>query len=292
MCIRDREIYRLKNLDMARMAMDEEDLKNFDKSTFIADTGASTHMVNSDDGMFDCKEICEPVMMCNGKKIIATKIGKARMTALQVDGTTTDVVLHGVKYVPGLNMNLFSVLRSIELGWNISNDKRHLKISRDKMTLRFDREHFTKNGKLVGINLVPRLRPSSGEVALSAEEEPKPTKSWNINRLHQVFNHGNEESLRKTAKAYNWKVTGKMDVCIECQESNIRQKAVAKMTETKSDKAGERIFIDTTSIKERTLGGSKFMIGIVDDYSSFAWGNMLKRKKDQVPTLMLSLIHI
>ena len=40
------------------MAMDEEDLKNFDKSTFIADTGASTHMVNSDDGMFDCKEIC------------------------------------------------------------------------------------------------------------------------------------------------------------------------------------------------------------------------------------------
>ena len=28
------------------------------------------------------------------------------------------------------------------------------------------------------------------------------------------------------------------------------------------------------------------MIGIVDDYSSFAWGNMLKRKKDQVPTLM------
>ena len=129
-------------------------------------------------GCFDSKEMCEPVMMCNGKKIIATKIGKARMTALQVNGTTTDVVLHGVKYVPGLNMNLFSVPCSIELGWDTSNDERHLMISRNKMTLKFDREHFTKNGKLVGINLVPRSRPSDGEVAMNAEEEEqRPTKS-------------------------------------------------------------------------------------------------------------------
>ena len=110
-----KETCRLKDLDVACMAMEGE-LVEFDKSTFIADTGASTHMVNSDDGMFDCQETCEPVMMCNGKKMIATKTGKARMTALQVDGTTTDVVLRGVKHVPGLDKNLFSVLRAIELG--------------------------------------------------------------------------------------------------------------------------------------------------------------------------------
>ena len=104
-----KEIARLQNHDKVFMAA-EDGYEQFDKSTFIADTGASTHMVNSDDGMYDCKEIEEPIILCNGKKMMATKIGKVRMTALQVDGSTADVVLQGVKFVPGLDMNLFSVM--------------------------------------------------------------------------------------------------------------------------------------------------------------------------------------
>ena len=90
------------------------------------------------------------------------------------------------------------------------------------MTLKFDRENPTKNEKFFGINLVPRSRPPSGEHAMNAPEEtPRPTKSWNINRLHQVFSHGHKESLRKTTKSYSWNVTGKLDACVEFQESNI-----------------------------------------------------------------------
>ena len=73
---------------------------------------------------------------------------------------------------------------------------------------------------------------------------------------------------------------------MECQKSNIKQKGVSKNTDTKSTKPGERIFIDTTSIRHETFGGSKYMIGIVDDCTSLMWGNMLKRKKDQVPTMV------
>ena len=261
----------------------EEGYEQFDKSTFIADTGASTHMVNSDEGMFDCKDIEEPIVLCNGKKMIARKIGKVRMTALQVDGSTADVVLQGVKFVPGLDMNLFSVLRSLDQGWNISNDKTHMMLNKGKTTIKFDREYPTKNGRLVGINLVTRTRSNDGEFAMQATEG-EPTKTWNINRMHQVYNHADEEKLRRTAKAYGWKITGKLEPCQECQESNIRQKAVAKFTSTKSNVPGERIFIDTSSIKEKTLGGSKYLLGIVDDASNYTWGSMLKKKSDQVPT--------
>ena len=120
-------------------------------------------------------------------------------------------------------------------------------------------------------------------------KEGEHTKTWNINRMHQVYNHADEEKLRRTAKAYGWKITGKMEPCQECQESNIRQKAVAKFTSTKSNVPGERIFIDTSSIKEKTLGGSKYLLGIVDDASNYTWGNMLKKKSDQVPTMMTFL---
>ena len=284
-----KEINRLHNLDTAFMAREEGNYGTFSKSTHLADTGASTHMVNSDEGMFDYEEIRDPVLLCDGRKMMATKIGKARMTAVQVDGTTTDVVLHGVKHVPGLDMNLFSVLRSLDQGWNISNDKNYLMLKRGKLTLKFDRYYPTRNGRLVGIDLLPRSQPSRGEVAMPAKEEQegsKPTKSWDINRMHQVFNHASEEALRRTAKAYGWHLTGKMEVCQECQESNIRKKPVSKFTETKSEKIGERIFIDTSSISETTLGGSKYMIGVVDDATGFTWGNMLKRKKDVVNTML------
>ena len=175
-----KEIARLENFDKVFMAR-EEGYKQFDKSTFIADTGASTHMVNSDEGMFECKDIVEPIVLCNGKKMMATKIGKIRMTALQVDGSTADVVLQGVKYVPGLDMNLFSVMRSLDQGWKISNDKTHMMLHKNKITIKFDRECPTKNGRLVGINLVPRTRSKEGEVAMQAVEgndDTKPTKTW------------------------------------------------------------------------------------------------------------------
>ena len=207
-----KEMARLQNHDKVFMAA-EDGYEQFDKSTFIADTGASTHMVNSDDGMYDCKEIEEPIILCNGKKMMATKIGKIRMTALQVDGSTADVVLQGVKFVPGLDMNLFSVMRSLDQGWKISNDKTHMMLSKNKITLKFDREYPTKNGRLVGINLVTRTRSTDGEIAMPAKEEP--TKTWNINRLHQVYNHADEEKLRHSAKAYGWKITGKMEPCLQ-----------------------------------------------------------------------------
>ena len=47
----------------------------FDKSTFLRDTGALTHMV-PDEGMYNWKEINEPVIVGDGKALRAVKIGK------------------------------------------------------------------------------------------------------------------------------------------------------------------------------------------------------------------------
>ena len=81
----------------------------FTKNTWIGDTGASYHMTNLDDGMFETTYIHEQVKAVNSKKITATKIGKWCGVIEQKDGTKKNIVLDKVKLVPELWTNLFSI---------------------------------------------------------------------------------------------------------------------------------------------------------------------------------------
>ena len=152
-------------------------------STFLGDTGASTHMVGDDDGMFDCKDINEPVTVGDGKKLIATKIGRLRRTVYQVDGRTQDIVLEDVKLVPGLDTPLFAILKALDQGWRIKNRGVLLTLIRKGVQVTFDRILTTRNGKLVGVALLPCTgQGSKEEVAMPMTEEHRPVKckcnSW------------------------------------------------------------------------------------------------------------------
>ena len=48
----------------------------------------------------------------------------------------------------------------------------------------------------------------------------------------------------------------------------------------------KRSFIDITSMKERSLGGSKFWALIVDDYSDYLWGRFFNKKSDLSENVM------
>ena len=80
----------------------------------------------SDDGMFDCKIINEPVTVGTGQTVKAVKIGKKRTTVCQANGTTLNTVLPIYKHVPDLTVNLFSILTSLGHGWKLSNKGIHM----------------------------------------------------------------------------------------------------------------------------------------------------------------------
>ena len=102
---------------------EEEDFSNFTKDTWYVDSAASTHMGNSDVGMFDYEDINERVTVGNGKTVWAKKQGKIRLIVIQMDGSTTEVVLHNYQLVPGLNCKLFAIIKSTEQGFSISNNR-------------------------------------------------------------------------------------------------------------------------------------------------------------------------
>jgi hypothetical protein len=165
----------------------------FSKNTWLGDSAASTHMGNCDEGMFEVQVISSPIKIGNGKVLTATKIGKKRLTVVQEDGTTTDIVLEDYKYVPELWINLFSIPKSLGKGWNIGNKGVRLYLTKGNVKITFDREFPTQKGLVLGVEMLPRT--SGGADTATAALDRGQIVS--INKLHKIFGHVGEESLRK-----------------------------------------------------------------------------------------------
>jgi hypothetical protein len=159
---------------------------------------------------------------------------------------------------------------------------------------------YTKGGRLCGVEMVARTHGSNDDIVLKVSHDPaheindevkskKPSAYWDINRMHLVFNHAGEEVLRRTAKAYNWTLTGKLEPCEHCKIANAKQKNVPKTTDTRSEKPGERVFLDISYAAHKTMGGSKFWLLMLDDATGMAWSRMLKKKSDTTKKVMAFL---
>ena len=102
---------------------------------WLGDSGASCHMTNNDAAMFDCTSIKSEVQYGNGGMLVAEKIGKIRVKVMQIDGREQVIVLENCKYVPGLTLNLFSILKALNNKWNISNEGLKIKLKKDRIKL-------------------------------------------------------------------------------------------------------------------------------------------------------------
>ncbi len=77
--------------NVANSSMNDTVLMTFPSTTmtaktWIADSGASSHITNDDTGLYDVQEVKEPVKIGDGKTVYATKIGKLNVTTALKDG--------------------------------------------------------------------------------------------------------------------------------------------------------------------------------------------------------------
>ena len=72
-------------------------------NTWIGDTGDSTHMTNSDEGMYGCMPANNQYIKAgSGGRLQIMKKGCKQCTIWQKDGRKTQVVLYNVYYIPKL----------------------------------------------------------------------------------------------------------------------------------------------------------------------------------------------
>ena len=79
--------------------MAKELSKKIEPDFWLLDSGATSHITNSLEGMVDIKNINTTIKIGDGSEIKATKEGVKKMTIIQNDNSVSEVTMI-VKYVP------------------------------------------------------------------------------------------------------------------------------------------------------------------------------------------------
>jgi hypothetical protein len=124
--------------------------------TFIADSGATCHMRGSLEGMFDMKPYVTDIMVGNNDTMATVSNVKYKGFVLQKNGTTVDIVLQDVVYVPKLMVNWFSLTKAIEnTGVAQSSIGQIISLTVGTTEIYFDKVFKHGSGRLLGIKIHP-----------------------------------------------------------------------------------------------------------------------------------------
>jgi hypothetical protein len=81
---------------------------------WICDSEACEHYCKSDKVLFDVKDINKKITVGNGESMKAIKVGSLKCHVIQLNGSSVNVTLKEVKYVPELWVNFFQHQQGIE----------------------------------------------------------------------------------------------------------------------------------------------------------------------------------
>jgi hypothetical protein len=84
----------------------------------------------STEGKLNLQDTDEKITVGNGKRMLAIKVGSLRCRVIQVDGSTLNIIISEVKYVPDLCANLFSMNKALRNGFKLSNEGKSISLTK------------------------------------------------------------------------------------------------------------------------------------------------------------------
>ena len=136
--------------------------------------------------------------------------------------------------------------------------------------------------------MIPIEPPS----AYIAQNKADASKTIDVNKFHKIIGHCGFDCLKKTAQVHGLKLQGQFKVCKDCAVAKARRKNVNQDWKGGSQVPGERVYLDISSIRDESYGGSRFWVLLVDNYTDYCWSIFLNKKsylKDKVMTLLTDL---
>ena len=108
---------------------------------------------------------------------------------------------------------------------------------------------------LTGVEIIPRNAPSQE----SRQVCPMVSgKTYDINNLHKLLGHASEDTMKKIASYYGWKVSSSLQPCEDCNLVKAKRKPLARESGPRSTTPGQCLYMDISSIKNQSYGGKKF----------------------------------
>ena len=233
------------NLEAAMKLAEEEHL-------WIGDSGASSHMMGSEEHMFNKKLISGSMSTSNGAQMKMLCEGDINVDVITKNGDITSGTLR-VKVIPGMKQRLFSYTQAVLGGWTMQGGQTkqgELFIAlthKNHEPIIFDRMLKAGNSVLLGDKMVIKIT----EEVNSAVVNGRQSKEY----FHKVTGHAGHHLMDATAKYYKVNLTCKVNNCLSCSLEKIRQKNIPKKNQDKSNKPGERPYLDISSMRKPTMGG-------------------------------------
>jgi hypothetical protein len=113
-----------------------------------------------------------------------------------------------------------------------------------------------------------------------------------INYANKLFGHCGSEVLKSTEEIHDIKMSRSFEIREDCAITKAKQKNMSKLWPGNSKVAGEILYIDKSSIKERSFGGAKYWTLIINDHTICCWSFVLNNKsnlKGKVRSLLSEL---
>ena len=220
-------------LDSANMATDLESATKIaeEEDLWIGDSGASSHMMGSEEHIFNKKLISGSVRTANCAHMKMLCEEDINVDVITKNGDITSSTLR-VKVIPGRKQKLFSFTQAMLGGWTMQGGqtkqaKPFIALTHaDPKPIIFDRVLKAGNSVLLAAKMVIR----SPEEINAAIVNGKQSKEY----FHRVTGHAEHHLMDATAKYYKDELTGKVNNCLSCSLEKIRQKNIQKKNEDKS----------------------------------------------------------
>jgi hypothetical protein len=86
-------------------------------------------------------------------------------------------------------------------------------------------------------------------------------------------------------------MTGKLSPCLGCPQAKARQKSTSKDAKNPAMKPGERVLLDLSGPFTPSIGGSKYWLKMVDEFSNKIFDKYIKTN-DQLPEEVQKLLSM
>jgi hypothetical protein len=280
-------------------SVSQEAYKQVGVERWLADSGATCHITNSDRYMSNVETVSVNVMVGNGKQVNCTKRGD-----VFIGSGNQSLKLCRVLYAPTFSKNIISIGLLFNIDQKNNTTVTWTAVGMVLKTLQGGILNFLKDGVLYyyeGTRSLPTSFPSEycadaddDEVLPSTSDKvitPK-TKTIDINVAHHKYCHVSEAALRATLKAAGINPTGKLRACEGCALAKARAKKVSKVPAQRSTKPGERLYVDISGPYSTTIVGSKYWILFVDDCSGKSWSFFTSKKSDLADKAAILFLEI
>jgi hypothetical protein len=252
--------------------------ENVNMNTFIADSGASAHMVHTKSLLTNFQEKSGTVKIGDNTEVKSLGTGTFFGYHLNKEEKSIDLTLHDVLLVPDLWVNLFSITKATSAkNCQVICEDNLITVNTNSEQLHFNKSLPHGAGKIMATEFYSHTECANLVL-----------KKTTYDDLHKKLGHPHKQAVIDTAKHYgvNLHINKDEPVCAECALSKIRVKNFGHDDENQATTKGERISVDISSINKVSYGGAKFWLLIQDEFTNYIWSFFLSAKSELSHTVI------